>query len=325
MKLAVVGATGNVGRIFLKELESRNFKVDEIVLYASKRSAGKKISSKWGELEVLELSDENIDKLDETFLAFFTASSEVSKQWAKKFLNKKIQVVDDSSAFRKDKNVPLVVPQINGYLVNANLVSNPNCSTIPVALILDKVIRNNDIEYLHVATYQALSGAGRKLVETYEEDRLNKGFWSENIVPVIGEPVKGYEVVEGFEEELFLPRQEEEKIPFELTKILAKDFFATSFCVRVPVYVGHSEVLFLKLKRDLSLNNFIEKLENSDLIKFKANITPKEVEGKDEVFVGRVIKKDGVFILWIISDNLRRGAATNVLDIIEKKLHYGLV
>jgi len=302
-RVAVVGATGEVGRTFLKVLEERNFPVDELILFASSRSAGKVLTFKGREYTVKDLSKESSFKgID---LALFSAGGSVSKEWAPKFAKDGAVVIDNSSAWRMDPEVPLVVPEVNPEdakdFKKKNIIANPNCSTIQMVVALKPVYDEAGIKRVVVSTYQAVSGAGAKAIEELKEQTRA---WCE------GKPFPPPEKfphriafnvlphVDVFFEDGYT--KEENKMLYETRKILHDpEIKVSATCVRVPVFYGHAESVSLETEREISPEEAREVLRKApgvvvvDEPQKNAYPLPIEVEGRDEVFVGR-IRRDRV-------------------------------
>ena len=327
--VAVVGATGLVGQTFLKVLKERNFPIDKLYLYASSRSAGKKIEYDGKEYEIIELKEENIK--DDIDIALFSAGGDASKTFAPKFASKNAVVVDNSSAWRMDKNVPLVVPEANPDEVEKHLgiIANPNCSTIqviPVLSVLDKLYGLKRVVY---STYQAVAGSGQKGIDDLNANLEGK--------PSINYPHQiAFNVLPHID--VFLDNgytKEEVKMVEETRKILGRpELKVTATCVRVPVRMGHAVSVNVELENTFELNDIIKALEEKDGVIVVNNIKnneypmPINAEGKDEVFVGRIRRDESVdngLNLWIVADNIRKGAATNTIQIAEEMIKRGII
>ncbi len=335
-KVAVVGATGEVGRAFLRVLEERNFPVDEMFLFASERSEGVELKFKGERLKVQALSKSPSFKgID---IALFSAGSSISKEYAPKFASDGAVVIDNSSAWRLEPDVPLVVPEVNPEDIKEHkgIIANPNCSTIQMLVALKPIYDAVGIEALVVSTYQSVSGAGAKAIRELEEQTRA---WCEgkeippakalpkrivfNVVPQIDVfTEKGY-------------TKEELKMLNETRKILHDPHVRVSAtCVRVPVLYGHSEAISVKLKSPLSPESAREILKGAKGVVVLDDPTQAQyplavdVAGRDEVFVGR-IREDLVFepglSLWVVADNIRKGAATNAVQIAELLSQYAMV
>ena len=327
-KLAIVGATGVVGRTILKVLEEKNLPISEYKLFASKKSAHKKLIFMQKEYEVHELKE---DSFDEGFdFAIFSAGGDIAKKFAPIAVSKKCIVIDNSSAFRMDENTPLVVPEVNSKdIKNHNgIIANPNCSTIQAVVALKPLDDKYNIKRIVYSTYQAVSGAGSKGIldlkngiNCFEKDmeyNLEKFLYPifNNCLPHI---------------DLFLENgytKEEEKMINETRKILNKpDLKVTATAVRVPVFNSHSESINVEFEKDFDLNELLTVLKNSPGIiledDIKNNVYPiaTKASGYDDVFVGRIRRDESVksgINLWVVADNIRKGAASNAIQILEK-------
>jgi aspartate-semialdehyde dehydrogenase len=327
--IAVIGATGAVGQVFLRVLEERNFPVSEIRLCASKRSIGKKIRFKSKELTVEEATPELFREVD---IAFISASSAVSRELAPLAVAGGALVIDDSSAFRMDPDVALVVPEVNGddLMHHKGMTAIPNCSTTPLVMVLKPLMAVNAVKRVIVDTYQSVSGTGAAAVE---ELRTQSG------QVLRGEAVHAetYPHQIAFNAlphiEPFQPNgytNEEMKMLNETRKILhAPELLVSATCVRVPVMVSHSEAVHIEFEHPISPEEVRQILAEFPGITVlddpAANVYPMpiEAEGKDDVFVGRVrrdISNPNGIAMWIVSDNLRKGAATNAIQIAEEVL-----
>ena len=345
-KLAIVGATGLVGRTVLKVLEERNLPIYEYVLFASKNSSGKIINFMNKDYIVRELTETSFDEGFD--FAIFSAGSETSKKYSPIASSKGCIVVDNSSAFRMDNNVPLVVPEVNSYAIkNHNgIIANPNCSTIQAVCALKPLDDKYTIKRIVYSTYQAVSGAGRNgLIDlengiknhltnlAYDEDELD-------YYNLLNSDTSNYQL-EKFPYPIFsncLPHidvfldngytKEEEKMINETRKILDKpNLKITATTVRVPVFNSHSESINVEFENDFELSELIDILKHSPSLivedDTKNNIYPlaSNASGHDEVFVGRIRRDDSVQFginLWVVADNIRKGAATNAVQIVEK-------
>ncbi|MBE5812828.1 MAG: aspartate-semialdehyde dehydrogenase [Clostridiales bacterium] len=322
IRVAIVGATGMVGRMFLKVLEERNLPIDEYVLFASKRSAGQKIHFMRKEYIVQELNENSFDS-GFTY-ALFSAGGDISLKYAPIAASKGCIVIDNSSAWRMDKNVPLIVPEVNSFAINThkNIISNPNCSTIQAVVALAPLHFKYKIKRIVYSTYQAVSGAGQKgfedLLEDNYGDKLKKFPYpiSYNCIPHIDKfMANGY-------------TKEEMKMILETQKILSDDTIKiTATTVRVPVFHSHSESINVEFEKEFELSDVVELLKNSDGIIVQDDILnnvypmPIKAEGHDEVFIGRIRRDESVengLNLWVVADNIRKGAATNAVQIMEK-------
>ncbi|AID44436.1 aspartate-semialdehyde dehydrogenase [Candidatus Arthromitus sp. SFB-mouse-Japan] len=318
--VAVVGATGKIGRTFLKVLEERNFPVNNIYLYASKKSEGSKLNFKNKEYEVIELNRDNIK--DDIDFAFFSAGSDTSLKFSHLFVQKNALVIDNSSAFRMDKNTPLVVPEVNGKeaLKNNGIIANPNCSTIQAVVALKPLHDKFKIKRIIYSTYQAVSGAGNLGIKDLDVDievNLNKFQYliKGNLIPQIDVFTdNGY-------------TKEEMKMINETRKILQDESLKiTATCVRVPIENSHSESINVEFENDFTLDDILNELKNFkgitliDDIKKNKYPMPRYISGKDEVFVGRIRLDescDKAINIWVVADNILKGAALNAVQIAE--------
>ena len=330
MKIAVVGATGMVGQIMLKVLEERNFPVSELIPVASEKSVGKKVIFKGNELEIVSMQTA-IDMKPE--IALFSAGGETSKEFAPKFAEAGTTVIDNSSAWRMEPDKRLVVPEINANILTREdkIIANPNCSTIQLVMVLHPLNQKYDLKRVIVSTYQSVTGTGKNAV-----DQLN--------AEIIGND----EVAKVYPYEIFknaLPQcdvfadddytKEEIKLMKEPKKILGDDTFnLTATAVRVPVQGGHSESVNIEFENEFDLDEVRRILTQTpgvvvmDDVKNKIYPMPLYSEGKDEVFVGRIrrdLSQPKTVNMWIVADNLRKGAATNAVQIAEYLVTNNLV
>jgi aspartate-semialdehyde dehydrogenase len=330
MKIAVIGATGLVGRMMLKVLEESRFLPGiEIIAAASSRSAGKTLSFHGKEIPVVEIADAL--KMNPN-IALFSAGTGASIDWAPRFSENGIFVIDNSSAWRKIKNIPLVVPEINANIINrgTHIIANPNCSTIQMVLALFPLHREYGIKRIVVSTYQSVTGSGAAAVQQMENERAGlegKRFYphpiDQNLFPHGGSFLEnGYTT-------------EEQKLVDETRKILSdNEIQITATVVRVPVYGGHSEAVNVELAKPYELDQVKALLSDTPGITIqddmKSDLYPMPItaQGKDDVFVGRIRRDDScknALNMWIVSDNLRKGAATNAVQIAEYLLKNKLV
>ena len=316
--VAIVGATGNVGRKFLEILEERNFPVKELYLFASKRSAGKTLKFKGEDVLVEELCEGNIENKKIDF-ALFSAGGSVSLEFAPIFAKHGAVVIDNSSAWRMDKEVPLVVPEVNPEDVkwHKGIIANPNCSTIQAMVALKPLYDKYGIKRIVYSTYQAVSGAGIQGILDLQEGTTKKFPY-----PILGNVIPHIDV--------FLDNgytKEEIKMIEETKKILHDDNLRiTATTVRVPVLNAHSESINVELNSEFELENVVVLFNNSKGIIVHDDVenlkypTPLELSGKDEVFVGRIRRDfslDNGLNLWVVADNIRKGAALNAIQIAE--------
>lgn len=316
--MAVVGATGMVGSKFLQVLEERKLPVSKYYLFASKKSAGKKVTFMGEEHTIIELTPENI-KGKGIEIALFSAGGAVSKEFAPQFVDIGAVVIDNSSQWRMYDDVPLVVPEVNGEaaLANKGIIANPNCSTIQAVVALKPLYDKYGIKRIVYSTYQAVSGAG---VAGYND--LRDGTTTKFPYPIRGNVIPHIDV--------FLPNgytKEEEKMIKETRKILGDNTLkVTATTVRVPVFHGHSESINVEFLKPCTLEGIKEALasmENVVIVDDVANLKypmPIDAEDHDEVYVGRIRLDDTVESgcnLWVVADNIRKGAATNAVQIAE--------
>ena len=322
MKVAVVGATGMVGQVMLKVLEERNFPVTELIPVASEKSLGKKVSFEGNEFEIVSMQTAVEMKPE---IAIFSAGGGTSLEWAPKFAEVGTAVIDNSSAWRMDPTKKLVVPEINAEVLTKDdkIIANPNCSTIQLVMILHPLNKKYDVKRVIVSTYQSVTGTGKAAV-----DQLNAEIKGDDSV----EKVYPYEIFKNalpqcdvFDEDGYT--KEELKLMREPKKIMGDDSFnLTATAVRVPVQGGHSEAVNIEFENDFDLDEVRKILVETPGVKVMDDVEnkiypmPLYSEGKDEVFVGRIrrdISQPNTLNLWIVADNLRKGAATNAVQIAE--------
>ena len=334
MNIAIVGATGNVGRKTLEILERKNLNIENLYLIASAKSAGKKMNFKGMEIEVLNLQSFDFSKVD---IAFFAAGGNISEKFAEKAA-KKCLVIDNSSFFRMDSDVPLVVPQVNSddlKKIKKNIVANPNCSTAQLVIALKPLHDLYIIKRIVVSTYQSVSGGGKApMDELIEQTKLvlnDKKVVSKNFTKQIA--FNAIPHIDKFADDGYT--KEELKMVNETKKILDEKIDLTATCVRLPISVSHSESVNVQFEKDFTLEKIRDALNNFEGCKVVDEredggySTPIEAEGKDETFISRIREdktiKNGIN-LWIVSDNLLRGAALNSVEIAEaviKNKYYG--
>jgi aspartate-semialdehyde dehydrogenase len=318
-RVAVVGATGNVGRVMLDVLAERSFGADDLVLFASARSAGREIDGR-----PVHVLDDTAD-LDGIDIALFSAGGGTSKEWAPRFVSSGAVVVDNSSAWRRDPNVPLIVSEVNPHALagHRGLIANPNCSTMQLMVALAPVHRAVGIERLIVSTYQSVSGTGKKALD--ELDAQTRADLTGDVIPdpavypdqiafnVIG---AAGSFADGDDH-----TDEERKMMFETRKILEDEAIGIAVtCVRVPVRVSHSEAVNVQTREPISVDEVRELLAAAPGIALDDVPSPLQAAGRDEVFVGRLRGDEShprAFSMWVVSDNLRKGAATNAVQIAE--------
>ncbi len=332
--VAILGATGAVGRTMLKVLEERNFPIEELKLLASERSAGTEIEFRGNKYVVETVTPESFEGID---IALFSAGSSRSKIWAPIAAEKGAVVIDNSSAFRMEPDVPLVVPEVNPDDVHLHkgIIANPNCSTIQMVVALYPIHKKKRIKRIIVSTYQAVSGAGAKAIEDLEKETKSK-FEGKHYYPEALPASIAFNVIPRID--VFMENgytKEEMKMLNETRKIMhAPDIKVSATCVRVPVFVGHSESVTIETEEPITPEEAREILKEAPGVIVEDdpenNVYPMpiDVEGKDDVFVGR-IRKDLAFenglSMWVVADNLRKGAATNAVQIAEVLIKYALV
>lgn len=329
MKVAVVGATGLVGSEMLTVLAARNFPVSELIPVASERSKGKEIQFKGKTFKVVTPDEAIALKPD---VALFSAGGGTSLTYAPKFAEAGITVIDNSSAWRMDPTKKLIVPEVNGDILTAEdkIIANPNCSTIQMVVILQPLHEQYGIKRVVVSTYQSVTGTGVKAVRQLNDERAG----------VSGEKAYPHQIdlnvipqIDVFQENGYT--KEEMKMIKETNKIIGDDSIRlTATTVRIPVIGGHSESVNIEFSNDFDLNEVRTLLAKQKGVVVVDNPTnqeypmPKDAHGKDEVFVGRIRRDESqpkTLNLWIVADNLRKGAATNTIQIAEKLLEKGLL
>jgi aspartate-semialdehyde dehydrogenase len=328
MKVAVVGATGMVGEVMLKVLHEMNFPITELIPVASEKSVGKKID--FGGLETTVVSMQTaVDMRPD--IAIFSAGGGISLEWAPKFAEAGTTVIDNSSAWRMDPTKKLIVPEINGHLLTSEdkIIANPNCSTIQLVLALKPLHDKYGVKRVVVSTYQSISGTGVKATTQMENERNG----------VKGEMVYPYEIdqnclphCDDFTENGYT--KEEMKLTNETKKILDPSINVTATAVRVPVKGGHSEAVNVEFENEFELSDVRRLLHETDGITLKDDPTtntypmPLYAAGKNDVFVGRIRRDESqekTLNMWVVSDNLRKGAATNAVQIAQLILERNLV
>jgi aspartate-semialdehyde dehydrogenase len=321
MKVAVVGATGLVGGEMLKVLEERNFPVTELIPVASEKSVGKSFSWKGKEFIIRSMEDAIAAK---PAIAIFSAGGSTSLQWAPKFAEVGTTVIDNSSAWRMDASKKLVVPEVNAHVLTASdkIIANPNCSTIQMVVALNPLHKRYKIKRVVVSTYQSVTGSGKNAVDQLMNERAGRD----------GQKVYPYQIDLNVlpHIDVFLDNgytKEEMKMVNETKKIMGDDSIrVTATTVRIPVIGGHSEAVNIEFETDFDLNGVRELLETAPGVIVEDNVKefkypmPLHVYGKDEVFVGRLRRDESqpnTLNMWIVADNLRKGAATNAVQIAE--------
>jgi len=334
-KVAVVGATGNVGREMLAILSERRFPASEVVALASSRSIGVDVSFGDAILKVKGL--ENYD-FKGTDICLMSAGSKVAETWAPKIASQGCMVIDNSSRWRMDREVPLVVPEVNAgaldHGIKKGIIANPNCSTAQMVVALKPLHDAATIKRVVVSTYQSVSGAGKDAIDelfrqtraVFVADPLEKGKFTKqiafNVIPHIDVFLDG-----GF-------TKEEWKMSAETQKILDPDIQVVATCVRVPVFIGHSEAVFVEFEKPITADKARSILRESpgilvvDKREDEGYVTPVEAAGEDATYVSRIRKDPTVehgLVLWIVSDNLRKGAALNAVQIAESLINRKLL
>lgn len=329
MKIAVVGATGLVGQVMLKVLEERNFPVNELIPVASEKSIGKEIIFKGEKYKVMSVTDAIAKKPD---IAIFSAGGTTSLKWAPEFAKAGTTVVDNSSAWRMDPTKKLVVPEINAHVLTRDdkIIANPNCSTIQMVVALNPLHKRYKIKRVVVSTYQSVTGTGMKALRQMENERAG----------ITGDMAYPYPIDKNclpqcdiFTENGYT--KEEMKLVNETRKIMGDDSIrVTATAVRVPVQGGHSESVNVEFEKEFGIDEVRRLLSEAPGVIVQDNPAenkypmPKFSEGKDEVFVGRLRRDETqprTLNMWIVSDNLRKGAATNAIQIAEYLLTKKLI
>ena len=328
-KVAIVGATGMVGQEFIKVLEQRNFPMDSIELLASDRSAGKKLFVSHREIVVEETVPESFKKID---IALFSAGAETSRYFSPIAAQSGAVVIDNSSAFRMDPKVPLVVPEVNPEDIkwHKGIIANPNCSTIQLVVALYPLHRVNPIKRIIAATYQAVSGTGSAAVEELTE-QAKQVLEGQTTVPHVYPHQIAFNILP--EIDVFLDNdytKEEWKLVEETRKIMhADDIAISATCVRVPVFIGHSEALHVEFSQPMSPDEARRILAQAPAVKILDDPAislypqPWSAAGTDEVFVGRIHRDashPNGLVMWVVADNLRKGAALNTVQIAEEMI-----
>ena len=333
MNIAIVGATGNVGRKLLEVLDKKKFPITEIFLVASPKSVGKKINFRDKELIVEDLNNFDFSKVK---IAFFAAGSAIAEKWAPIAAEKTI-VIDNSKFFRKDPEIPLIVPEVNSkeliHVKNKNIISNANCSVIPIVVALKPLHDLYNIKRIVASTYQSVSGAGKEAMDellSQTKDYFdNKEMTSKNFTKQIA-----FNAIPHIDS--FLDNgttKEEQKNHDEVKKILDKKINITSTCVRIPVLVSHSISINVEFNKKYNLDEIRNVLSSSpgckvvDEKKDGGYITPVEAENKYETFISRIREdnsQSNTINMWIVSDNLLKGAALNAVEIAENLIKENL-
>ncbi len=329
MKVAVVGATGMVGRVMLQLLEERKMNIDTLLPVASKRSVGKKISFNGKEVSIVSMEDAIAAKPE---IALFSAGGDASLEWAPKFAAAGTTVIDNSSAWRMNPANKLIVPEINSDILTKDdkIIANPNCSTIQMVMALAPLKVKYGIKRIVISTYQSISGTGKAAVQQMENERNG----------VVGEMVYPYSIDKNCLPhcDVFLENdytKEEMKLVEEPRKILGDPNLAiTATAVRIPLEGGHSESINVEFKQDFDINDVRKIIHETEGLVLQDNPDtntypmPKYAHNRDEVFVGRLRRDESqsnTLNMWVVADNLRKGAATNTIQIAEYLIQSGLV
>ena len=338
-RVAVAGATGAVGREMLQTLAERNFPVDKVMALASSRSAGREVS--YGEDDVLTIG--SLDKFDfaDADIALFSAGGDTAKEVAPKAGAAGCIVIDNSSAFRMDDDVPLIVPEVNADTVERalpanggrNIIANPNCSTAQLVVALKPLHDKFGVRRVVVSTYQATSGAGKAAMD--ELFNQTRGIYVNDLVqPELFTKQIAFNAIPHIDK--FLDdgfTKEEWKMTAETKKILDPAIELVAHCVRIPVFIGHSEAVFIETEKPMTekaVRNLLRESDGITVIDHRADegyVTPHEAAGEDAVFISRIRKDPTIengMVFWCVSDNLRKGAALNSVQIAELVAERGL-
>ncbi len=334
MKVAIVGASGAVGQEFLRVLDQQNFPIDELLLFGSSRSAGRKYTFRGKEIEVKELKHN--DDFKGVDIAFTSAGAGTSREYADTITKHGALMIDNSSAFRMDDDVPLVVPEVNGddaFNTPRNIIANPNCTTIQMVVALKPINDISPIKRVHVATYQAASGAGAAAMDELVEQYAQLGRGEEPTVEKFAYQL-AYNVIP--QVDVFTDNgytKEEMKMYNETKKIMhAPGLDVSATCVRVPVMRAHSESIWLETERPVSVEEAREALSKAEgVVVFDAPADkkypmPLHVADKDPVYVGRIRKDitcDNGLSFWVVGDQIKKGAALNAVQIAQYMIAHG--
>ena len=328
MNIAIVGATGLVGQVILKILEKFEFDLDNIYAIASKKSIGKSIKFRDQEITIISIENSAEKEID---VAIFSAGKKLSLKWAPIFAAKGIYVIDNSSAWRMDETKKLIVPEINGHILEKNdkIIPNPNCSTIQMVMAIHSIHAKYNILRIIVSTYQSISGTGRKAIAQLEGEQNS----------VETEKVYPYQIYKNaiphcdeFEKNGYT--KEEMKLVNETNKILDSNISITATAVRLPISGGHSESINLTLENQFKIDEIKSMIKNSEGVVLEDNPSenlypmPLSSQGKDDVYVGRVRRDNSCensLNMWVVSDNLRKGAATNTIQIMKLLIDKGFI
>ena len=322
IRLGIIGATGLVGRTVLDVVWERNLSVSSIKLFASEKSAGNKIITKKGEYAIEKLDENSFNNLD---IAIFSAGGYVSKKYVPVAVEKKCVAIDNGSYWRMDENVPLIVPEVNSHKIKSHkgIIANPNCSTIQLVIALNALLKLGNIKRVVVSTYQAASGGGQKILDKYRNE-IN-GFANDDRYKLFDSIMFHSDFNEAGN------TIEEEKMLNETKKILEiNDFKMSVNCVRLPIKNSHCEFVNVEFENNFSLEQIKEVVSNqkgAKLVDGNDYPHPLLANGKDDVFIGRIRKdnsRENAYNMWIVADNLRKGAATNAVQIAEM-LNKGII
>lgn len=321
MKLAIIGCTGLVGNEVLAVLSELSVPITKLILVASKKNIGKKVTFKTQKITIVGI-EEAIDQIPE--IAIFCAGSNVSKQWAQKFVDSGTSVIDNSSFFRMEENIPLIVPEVNGDILKKSdkIIANPNCSTIQMVVALNDIYKKFGLKRLVISTYQSVSGTGQAAVKQMMDER--QGIKPQRVYPYQIDqncfPHGGNFLENGY-------TTEELKLMDETRKIFNDSSIKiTATVVRIPVVGGHSESINVETHKPFQIEEVKKTLINTDGVKVQDNPSkfdypmPITAHNKNDVFVGRIRKDETVengLNIWIVADNLRKGAATNAVQIAD--------
>ena len=331
MKFAIIGATGNVGRKTIDILEKSKLDIEELHLVASKNSLGKKIKFKGNDLNVVTLENFDFEKAD---ITFFAAGSSIAEKYAKKASQKTV-VIDNSKFFRMNKDVPLIVPEVNSEDIkkHKNIIANPNCSTIQMVLALNPLHKKFNIKRVVVSTYQAVSGAGKaamdELMSQTKDFFRKKKIKSTNFTKQIAFNLIPH--IDVFVEDGYT--KEEWKMENETKKILSENIKVSATCVRVPVITSHSEFVNVEFEKNYNIDEVKKLLSETSGCKLVDEhvdggyITPLEAQDDFKTYISRVRKdrsNEKAINMWIVSDNLLKGAALNSVQIAETLVKYGI-
>ncbi len=321
MKIGVIGATGIVGKKLLYLLQDRSFPITKLVLAASDSSIGKTILFNNNYITLISVEQLFDEK---PTIVFMMCNNNISKEWGPKFAEQNIYVIDNSSEFRMNPAIPLVIPEINGHCINSStkLIANPNCSTAQLAIVLNPLHQAYDIKRVVISTYQSVSGSGDAGVKQLLQERQNDNsmnnspyisYIDKNCIPLCDNICNnGY-------------TKEEMKIQNETCKLLNSTFRITSTAIRVPVLYCHCESVNIEFNKDICLTNLIKILQNTRGIHISTFPTPKDVEEKEDIYVGRIrmdYSQPNSVNMWIVGDNLMKGAALNSIHIAEYIINY---